>query len=64
MKSIYLAMALLVLGSCGNNQRSEKDITDGEEQNISPNQTITEEEQQRMDSTSGDIIGRDTTRTR
>jgi hypothetical protein len=52
----------IALCACGQNTRQrEKDVTDGTEENISPNQTISEEEQNRKDSTNGDIVGKDTT---
>jgi hypothetical protein len=63
MKKLFAFVFILSLFSCGN-QRTEKDLTDSEEQNISPNQTITPEEQMKKDSTHGDIIGKDTTQAR
>lgn len=61
----YLIILLFVFAACkGNGQRDETDLTNSEQENISPDQVISEEEQQKKDSTNGDIIGRDTTRTK
>lgn len=64
MKKIWTVLLCVGLIACGGgNDRTEQDITDGDEQNLSPNQTISEEEQQKKDSTSIDIVGEDTTQT-
>ncbi len=63
-KLLTLLICLGLFACGGGNDRVERDITDGEEQNVSPNQTISEEEQQRKDSTSLDLVGEDTTQTR
>jgi hypothetical protein len=64
MKKIIILLLSIGLLSCGSgSERTETDITDGNEQNISPGQVTSEEEQQKKDSTSLDLVGEDTTRT-
>lgn len=55
-----MAFSILVLASCSNSNRQAEDLTDPQEENISPNQTQSVEDQARKDSASTDIIGRDT----
>ena len=57
---IYVGFAIMML-SCSSDQRKAEDMTNETEQNVSPNQTVTEEEQARKDSTDNDIIHRDST---
>ena len=57
--TIFLSIGLL---ACGGSERTETDVTDGNEQNVSREQTISEEEQQKKDSTSLDLVGEDTTK--
>lgn len=59
MKNLLFVLCVLLAG-CGNSDRQEKDITNEEEQNISPNQVISKEEQMKKDSTSSDILEKDT----
>jgi hypothetical protein len=64
MKQLLIILVLMSsIMSCGRKEeRMEKDVTSGKEQNISPNQTQSKEEQMKKDSTSLDLIGEDTTR--
>lgn len=61
MKKLVVLLISIGLLACSTGGRDEKDLTDGNEQNISPDQQISEEEQHKKDSTSSDIIGEDTT---
>jgi hypothetical protein len=62
-KLFYILLLLSTIASCGRREeRTEKDLTNGEEQNISPNQTQSKEEQMKKDSTSLDLVGEDTTK--
>jgi PBP1b-binding outer membrane lipoprotein LpoB len=60
-KLLFIAGLALVLVACGGDHRDAKDQTDPKEENISPNQTITEEERAKKDSTDTDILPGDTT---
>jgi hypothetical protein len=57
--TVILTFSLLILASCSG-ERQSKDQTNPREENISPNQTQSEEEQARKDSIGGDIVGKDT----
>ncbi len=61
MKLILTLILALTLVSCGDS-RKEQDITDNDSTNISPNQQISPGEADTKDSTSGDLLGSDTTR--
>ena len=63
MKTLLTLLLSLGLSACGGGERTETDVTDGTEQNVSREQTITEEEQNKKDSTSLDLVGEDTTKT-
>jgi len=52
----YIIGLVLLFTACGGEQRDTKDQTDPKEENISPNQTVTEEEQARKDSTQTDYV--------
>lgn len=60
-KLIYLLFAI-ALSACSAGEREAKDQTNPEEESISPNQTVTEEEQTRKDSTGTDPIIPDSAR--
>lgn len=60
MKPIAYLILILLATSCSPSDREAKDLTDEKEQNISPNQTQSEAEQAKKDSTSFDVTKTDT----
>ena len=56
MKNLMCLVFCFVLLACTSGEREAKDQTNPEEESISPNQTVTEEEQARKDSTGTDPI--------
>ena len=61
MKTTLTLILALLFTSCNYSLR-EGAITDGDSTNISPNQQISPEESAKKDSTSRDLLDRDTTR--
>jgi len=59
MKKVLTLILAVLFAACGDS-RKESDVTDGE--NVSPNQQISPEESAKKDSTSSDLLDRDTTR--
>jgi PBP1b-binding outer membrane lipoprotein LpoB len=55
-KLLYISGLALLLTACGGDHRDTKDQTDPKEENISPNQTVTDGEQAKKDSTQTDYI--------
>jgi hypothetical protein len=60
MKKLLVLIATVCLVACSSGDRESKDLTDEKEENVSPNQTVTEEEQARKDSTDTDYFEKDT----
>ena len=62
-KILISTFCFAILLGCGGAERSETDVTDSDDQNVSREQRISEDEQTRKDSTSLDLVGEDTTQT-
>lgn len=62
MKKLIYLFFIAALTACSSGDREAKDQTNPAEENISPNQTVTEEEQTRKDSTGTDPIIPDSAR--
>jgi hypothetical protein len=60
MKTLQVFIVTLCFMACTSGDRQNKDLTDEKEENVSPNQTVTEEEQARKDSTDTDYFEKDT----
>lgn len=56
MKNLICLMFVLGFAACTSGEREAKDQTNTQEESISPNQTVTEEEQTRKDSTGTDPV--------
>jgi hypothetical protein len=60
MKKLLVFIVTVCAMACTSGDREAKDLTDEKEENVSPNQTVTEEEQARKDSTDTDYFEKDT----